>query len=1038
MSLFKRRGSSKTPSLAEGPPSPAPAPPSKSPRKTRKGSLQASEVSPPAKHLDDFGRVLERPNPAFSSSTSGGAAPSAFGHGHGVGDDHDHELVLMFGYMPLATTMELRSDQVAEIVERCAVEIRERGLDTPLVLSTMSLDISAEDTTSLIRSYLTDANEWAYNLHLAPPLALGTFLKWGLARLVNDKGGRGFLSWDSYESWKTGERATAYPARHCSTALIGRLPNVNAKLLSSLLSLFSSICAYSSKNGLTPRKLAGLFSPYVFGLSDDKSFDETYVEWQRATDAFEHILLAFIRDQAASGRIPTHLEQFIVGYPAILNISYSASAAPKVPKGGRVEEVTRVRRFARFHSRNLIQTAGTWTVPHCPDWSLFFPLPSASVTSLVPSNSAAPPPVPTPLFTPHYRHLLNIRSTSRADNNDDEGELQRYKTVVDKKWGSFGDFGFSDIDSGKLEFDLTEGERNKIRAKHETLDWGSFESSGFGGRDTFGTKDLIFHQNIAAKVQAGPVSQQQITARLRETEKLLPPFLYDTTPKEEKRLLVDVNFFEAWADVLVSGGWARDELKESSFALVQWKARVRDGEIAKGRATGPNEDRTEERWVLVEEYVPREYRDELRDGKKKPESKGASFLRSVRKKPKEQQPVARLTATQITHPHVPHHPAPASASTTPRQVDESVFATGRTGDTKLMSLSNVALGQPDYAPSVISSVGAGHGHPDSIVESGDDDTTVKSMHRQKSSPTLGAGLGGTISSQRRESAFQGAGVPSRTPGYQMPTAAKTFLARISSRKVLKPQHNTSPYGQNGAAATAQVSPTESVDSYGPPDVALGPDIGITIHGVDSRPRLSTVESVNSSLSPPPAPPPKSDRRPSAYTSSSATTTDDEGPYDGIEDDEAVEEGTVLFRGEMAGSPHAMVPAIKVQTDTGDRPIVMAPHTVQLIRPLPVPVDPATVIRPLPVPEVGRPARHESLPPSPKPDAEVPIDEEIRYRDKFSSGISTYSMNSMSPHSQMGGEYEERDNVRLTQYGFGDDHHDYTSTPPLLPTSPQSS
>ena len=73
------------------------------------------------------------------------------------------------------------------------------------------------------------------------------------------------------------------------------------------------------------------------------------------------------------------------------------------------------------------------------------------------------------LFTPHYRHLLNIRSTSAGES--DEGELQRYKTVVDKKWGSFGMTGFSDIDSGKLEFDLTEGERNKIRAKHETLDW---------------------------------------------------------------------------------------------------------------------------------------------------------------------------------------------------------------------------------------------------------------------------------------------------------------------------------------------------------------------------------------------------------------------------------------------------------------------------------------------------------------------------------------------------------------------------------------
>jgi hypothetical protein len=33
--------------------------------------------------------------------------------------------------------------------------------------------------------------------------------------------------------------------------------------------------------------LAALFSPYVFGLSDDRSFDETYQEWQRSTDALE-------------------------------------------------------------------------------------------------------------------------------------------------------------------------------------------------------------------------------------------------------------------------------------------------------------------------------------------------------------------------------------------------------------------------------------------------------------------------------------------------------------------------------------------------------------------------------------------------------------------------------------------------------------------------------------------------------------------------------------------------------------------------------
>ena len=59
---------------------------------------------------------------------------------------------------------------------------------------------------------------------------------------------------------------------------------------------------------MPPRKLASLFSPYLFGLSDDETFDATYQEWQRATDATEHLLLAFIRDQQAEGSIPTFLE----------------------------------------------------------------------------------------------------------------------------------------------------------------------------------------------------------------------------------------------------------------------------------------------------------------------------------------------------------------------------------------------------------------------------------------------------------------------------------------------------------------------------------------------------------------------------------------------------------------------------------------------------------------------------------------------------------------------------------------------------------
>lgn len=35
------------------------------------------------------------------------------------------------------------------------------GLSTPLILSSMSLDINMEGTCSLIRSYLTDPKTWA-------------------------------------------------------------------------------------------------------------------------------------------------------------------------------------------------------------------------------------------------------------------------------------------------------------------------------------------------------------------------------------------------------------------------------------------------------------------------------------------------------------------------------------------------------------------------------------------------------------------------------------------------------------------------------------------------------------------------------------------------------------------------------------------------------------------------------------------------------------------------------------------------------------
>lgn len=117
---------------------------------------------------------------------------------------------------------------------------------------------------------------------------------------------------------RSSDAARGFQPKSCTMHLIARMSTSNGRLLyvpilclttivqnvlnkdfrtfrrSSLLSLFSSIAAHSAKNGMPPRRLASLFSPYIFGLADDQTFDVTYREWQKATDATEHIILAYV------------------------------------------------------------------------------------------------------------------------------------------------------------------------------------------------------------------------------------------------------------------------------------------------------------------------------------------------------------------------------------------------------------------------------------------------------------------------------------------------------------------------------------------------------------------------------------------------------------------------------------------------------------------------------------------------------------------------------------------------------------------------
>lgn len=190
--------------------------------------------------VDDFGRpVVDRP--AFTRQLQGV---------HGVGEEKDGptEFVLEYGFTPIETALELpvevglkddggeectdlcsllsNKQRVLRLVTEASREIRARGqpahldvcayftltgaltgLETPQILSSMALDISLESTCGLIRSYLADPQLWLEDLAIADALNVGAFMKWGLARLVNDQGGRGFISMTAYNQFKAAERS---------------------------------------------------------------------------------------------------------------------------------------------------------------------------------------------------------------------------------------------------------------------------------------------------------------------------------------------------------------------------------------------------------------------------------------------------------------------------------------------------------------------------------------------------------------------------------------------------------------------------------------------------------------------------------------------------------------------------------------------------------------------------------------------------------------------------------------------------------------
>ncbi|KAA1126462.1 hypothetical protein PGTUg99_017594 [Puccinia graminis f. sp. tritici] len=593
--------------------------------------------------LDELGRLAQPPQSPGDQSNPDQRSYSQLTHSDSQPFNQlDAELQLIYGYIGIHTEIELDLPTAARAVNLVAQELKSRALETPLLFSTHALDISTEGTHSLIRGFVHDQDEFIHALTMHSAHNLAALLKWILSRYVNGRGEHGIILWQQYASWRESEKAYGYPPRFLSTHLFANMSAPATSLLSCLLDLFASASVRADLTGMTVHKCGALFGAYIFGLVEDKPFEQTYTHWLRQSHATEHLILAHMRDlkaQSPTGKLPLRMENSIKGYPSII------PSLIKTHPSARLERVARFQRLTSFYNKNLISSAGTWNVARSKTWDRLKPYPEIGAAQYLNHSKAGFSTDPSKLlFSPAFKHLLNIKGQMSFDNEEDdypganfEGP-QRFKSLVEKEWSGFINRGFQEPDAKKLQFNLDESSNAKLKMKRETMDWDAFTGAGFIGRETYQPTDLELNANvrkIASPLIAPPMPKKSMSKKLIKTSRSPSVFSYDTTPIELPSIYVDENFFEAWADVLVSSGWCHDELKEVSWVLIHCKCKPADHQEFEFRPTPVNPDgRNDDMWALFEEVIPPEHQSAQLNAQKVATHKNnrRSFLRVITRK----------------------------------------------------------------------------------------------------------------------------------------------------------------------------------------------------------------------------------------------------------------------------------------------------------------------------------------------------------------------------------------------------------------------
>ncbi|KAN0129056.1 hypothetical protein V8E53_013206 [Lactarius tabidus] len=231
-----------------------------------------------------------------------------------------------------------------------------------------------------------------------------------------------------------------------------------AMLIINALSLLSRIIAHSSSSGHTPPTLSPLFGPLIFGLGPATlPFHHIYLQYLRATNAMEHVLLAFVRWQdapsnesagsfgggpgsASSLGVPTRLKDWIRGYPAML---------PEPATRARSQDRLQPRRGARTVRVVSVRRNVRMPLSKC-DWERVAP-PTLRLTPRYADSFKKRMDLP-PNFHPHAGVASSNASIASSATTSSVGDSQadyfglgkpaiageeRFRNPTDLKWGEF-------------------------------------------------------------------------------------------------------------------------------------------------------------------------------------------------------------------------------------------------------------------------------------------------------------------------------------------------------------------------------------------------------------------------------------------------------------------------------------------------------------------------------------------------------------------------------------------------------------------------